>query len=101
MTKDTVFAFRAPEGFSADPLTDFLRQGARQLIAQAVEVEALEGWMREELLSRPQFKVPLGGRPNSLIPRDLGKLRNELRSNGKNCPNNPNHKRNAGIAGQH
>ena len=39
MTKDTVVAFRAPEGFSPDPLTDLLRQGARQLIAQAVEAE--------------------------------------------------------------
>ena len=35
MTKDTVVAFRAPERFSPDPLTDLLRQGARQLIAQA------------------------------------------------------------------
>ena len=39
MTKDTVVAFRAPEEFSPDPLTDLLRQGARQLIAQAVEAE--------------------------------------------------------------
>jgi len=39
MTKDTVVAFRAPEGFSPDPLTDLLRHGARQLIAQAVEAE--------------------------------------------------------------
>lgn len=39
MAKDTVVAFRAPEGFSADPLTDLLRQGARELIAQAVEAE--------------------------------------------------------------
>ena len=39
MTQDTVVAFRAPTGFSADPLTDLLRQGARQLIAQAVEAE--------------------------------------------------------------
>lgn len=39
MTKDTVVAFRAPEGFSADPLTDLLREGARELIAQAVEAE--------------------------------------------------------------
>ena len=37
MTKDTVVAFRAPEGFSPDPLTDLLRQRARDLIAQAVE----------------------------------------------------------------
>jgi len=31
--KDRVVAFRAPTGFSPDPLTDLLRQGARQLIA--------------------------------------------------------------------
>ena len=39
MTKATVAAFRAPSGFSPDPLTDLLRQGARDLIAQVVEVE--------------------------------------------------------------
>ncbi len=39
MTKDTVVAFRAPDGFSPDPLTDVLRRGARELIAQAVEAE--------------------------------------------------------------
>lgn len=39
MTKDTVVAFRAPEGLSPDPLTDLLRNGARELIAQAVEAE--------------------------------------------------------------
>lgn len=39
MTKDTVDAFRAPDGSSPDPLTDLLRQGARELIAQAVEAE--------------------------------------------------------------
>ena len=39
LTKDKVAAFRAPEGFSLDPLTDLLRHGARALIAQAVEAE--------------------------------------------------------------
>ena len=39
MMKDTVVAFRAPDGFLPDPLTDLLRHGARQLIAQAVEAE--------------------------------------------------------------
>jgi putative transposase len=39
MTEDTVVAFCAPEGFSPDPLTDLLRRGARDLIAQAVEAE--------------------------------------------------------------
>jgi len=44
MTKDTVVAFSAPEGFSHDPLTDLLRQGARQLIEQAVDAE-LNGFL--------------------------------------------------------
>ena len=44
MSKDTVVAFRAPDGFSPDPLTDLLRLGARQLIAQAVEAE-LKGFL--------------------------------------------------------
>ena len=39
LTKDTVAAFRAPTGFSPDPLTDLLRHGARDLIARAVEAE--------------------------------------------------------------
>ena len=41
MTKDTVVAFRTPDGFSPDPLTDLLRQGTRDLIAQAVEAELI------------------------------------------------------------
>ena len=39
MPKDAVVTFRAPDGFSPDPLTDLLRQGARDLIAQAVEAK--------------------------------------------------------------
>ncbi len=39
MREDTVVAFRQPESFSADPLTDILRSGARRLLAQAVEAE--------------------------------------------------------------
>ena len=39
MTKDTIVTFCAPDGFSPDPLTDLLRQAARDLIAQAVEAE--------------------------------------------------------------
>ena len=39
MPKDAVVAFRTPDGFSPDPTTDVLRQGARDLIAQAVEAE--------------------------------------------------------------
>ena len=39
MKDDTVVSFRQPGSFSDDPLTDILRAGARQLLAQAVEVE--------------------------------------------------------------
>ena len=44
MTKTPVVAFCAPDSFSADPLTDLLRQGVRQLIGQAVEAE-LSGFL--------------------------------------------------------
>lgn len=39
MTKSTIATLPDPHGFSADPLTDILRAGARQLIEQAVEAE--------------------------------------------------------------
>jgi len=39
MRDDTVVALRQPGSFSDDPLTDVLRAGARQLLAQAIEAE--------------------------------------------------------------
>jgi putative transposase len=39
MTRDTITALPDPNGFSADPLTDLIRSGARQLIEQALEAE--------------------------------------------------------------
>lgn len=39
MSKDTITALPDPNGFSADPLTDLIRSGARQLIEQALEAE--------------------------------------------------------------
>ena len=39
MRDDTVVALRHPRSFSADPLTDILRAGARQLLAQEIEAE--------------------------------------------------------------
>ena len=39
MKDDTVVAMRQPGSFSDDPLTDILRAGARQLLAQAIEAE--------------------------------------------------------------
>ena len=39
MKEDIVVALRQPGSFSDDPLTDILRTGARQLLAQAIEAE--------------------------------------------------------------
>jgi len=39
MTKDTMTALPDPNGFSADPLTDLIRSGARRLIEQALEAK--------------------------------------------------------------
>ena len=42
MSKNTVIDFTKPSGFSPDPLTDVLRQGARELLATAVRAEVSE-----------------------------------------------------------
>jgi len=39
MREDTITALPDPNGFSADPLTDLIHKGARQLIEQALEAE--------------------------------------------------------------
>lgn len=39
MKEDTIIQLRQPDSFGEDPLTDVLRVGARQLLAQAVEAE--------------------------------------------------------------
>ena len=39
MREDTITALPDPSGFSADPLTELIRSGARQLIEQALEAE--------------------------------------------------------------
>ncbi len=39
MRDDTVVTLQQPGSFTDDPLTDILRAGARQLLAQAVEAE--------------------------------------------------------------
>ena len=42
MTKNKVIDFAKPSDFSPDPLTDILRQGARELLATAVRAEVSE-----------------------------------------------------------
>ncbi len=39
MGEDTVVQLRQPGSFEVDPLSEVLRAGARQLLAQAVEME--------------------------------------------------------------
>jgi hypothetical protein len=39
MAKDNVIELKNPEPFVEDPLTDILRQGARQILAAALEAE--------------------------------------------------------------
>jgi len=39
MREDTITALPDPNGFSADPLTDLIRPGSRQLIEQTLEAE--------------------------------------------------------------
>jgi len=39
MKDDTILKFADPAGISPDPLTEILRKGARDLLAQAVEAE--------------------------------------------------------------
>jgi hypothetical protein len=48
MSETTISTLPDPSGFSPDPLTDLIREGARKLIEQAVEAElamtAGPGW---------------------------------------------------------
>jgi transposase-like protein len=46
MKDDTLIGFDDPAGFALDPLTEVLRKGARDLLAQAVEAEVAE-FLRE------------------------------------------------------
>ena len=39
VSDDTIAALPDPSGFSPDPLTGLIRDGARKLIAQAIEAE--------------------------------------------------------------
>jgi hypothetical protein len=39
MKKDNVVEIKKPETFIDDPLTEILQQGARSLLAQALEIE--------------------------------------------------------------
>ena len=53
MEENTVVAFRNPSNFQDDPLTEVLRAGARELLAQAVELKLPSFWkvMRRWLMT--------------------------------------------------
>ena len=59
MKDDTITTMPNPTGFSADPLTDILRQGARDLIQQAIEAElsALLDTHKNDLLPDGRARV--------------------------------------------
>jgi len=46
MTKDNLLAFKTPEAFVDDPLTEALRTGARKLLTEALEAE-IEGFLSQ------------------------------------------------------
>jgi len=46
MTKDNLLAFKTPEPFVDDLLTDVLRTGARKLLTEALEAE-IEGFLSQ------------------------------------------------------
>lgn len=74
MTDNTIVSFPQPEGID-DPLTTILREGARRLLAEAVEAEAeaFLSAMREERLSdgRSSF-VRHGHGPERTIQTGIG-----------------------------
>lgn len=55
MTRDTITTLPDPNGFSADPLTDLIRSGARRLIEQALEAE-----LASLLEAHAHYKTPDG-----------------------------------------
>ena len=69
MSKDSVVTFQAPEGI-ADPLTELLREGAKQLIQRAVEAELAELLGQYEGLQDKQGRRAVV-RNGYLPPRDI------------------------------
>jgi len=58
MSKDTIVGFRTPASGTEDPLTELLQQGARQLIAAAVEAE-LAGFLQDYQTERDALRIPV------------------------------------------
>ncbi len=78
MKEDTVIAFRQPGSFSADPLTDILRAGARRLLGQAIEAEVEEHIAAHADLSDAQGRrrvVRHGYLPEREIQTGIGAVR--------------------------
>src|SRR5919206_1946223 len=74
MTQDNVVQLIQPEAFS-DPLTEVLREGARALLAQAVEAEVaafLAGHADRQTEDGRQRLVRHGHRPERAIMTGLG-----------------------------
>src|SRR3546814_18930785 len=86
-TDSTVVAFQHPDDVD-DPLTSILRDGARRLLAQAVEAEAeaFLAAMRDERLADGRARVVRHGHgPERMIPNGIGPVpvkRAKLRDRG-------------------
>ena len=77
MTQDNVVKLIQPEAFS-DPLTEVLREGARALLAQAVEAEVaafLGGHADKQTEDGRQRLVRHGHRPEREMMTGLGPVR--------------------------
>lgn len=81
MSKDTVIKFTKPSEFSADPLTDVLRKGARDLLATAVQAEVAEFIATHEHLldeNGRQRLVRHGFLPEREVMTGIGKVAVEV-----------------------
>ena len=75
MKDDTVLDFTNPAGETTDPITELLRTGARQLLAQAIEVEVathLEMYEAQRLPDGRKAVVRNGYLPQRTIQTGLG-----------------------------
>ena len=75
MKDDTVLDFTNPVGETTDPITELLRTGARQLLAQAIEVEVathLEMYEAQRLPDGRKAVVRNGYLPERTIQTGLG-----------------------------
>ena len=81
MSNDTVIAFTKPTEFPADPLTDIVRKGARELLATAVAAEVSEFLAAHAHLLDEEGRARLvrhGFLPEREVTTGIGKVRVQM-----------------------